>query len=373
MDGFWVEMGEYGRSPLSRGELLRIGDAALPQADLRVPMPGAHLLIHARDQDLHLVDCSQLPPQLHTGDGQGLRELTVFPGQRIYYGSMLLQILQEGGEPRVQVSSKRGDRSWGRWAPLGATVMGTLMLAVVGLGWEWHRYRQQVTQMSLDVADVAMSMLAEACYGEGDPTAAFYQETVREQWLDRMLPVGLRHQGGKPQANLLTLDAADSGALRIVGRLQPPVVLHWIGVDPTLLACEPFRPVLEREQKSEVEPVDWGQFAEEVGMALPKRLQRHGMQSLYLYNARRYCGFTWPLRQLAQGEESTLGQLVQKLAHLPQLSLQAFPDRQLERVLWDALTNLGEQETFEWELPPQDPWDLPSGRKCTSSPVVTAG
>ena len=358
MDSFSIQIGSLGRYPIPRGALLRVGDAFLPHVDVELPMPQAHLLIHARENDLHLVDCSDLPPQLHDGKNVGQREAFLVPGKVLYYGSLPISMLSDGAIPQPTVDAPRqGERP--RWIMQAAALaLGALSLVGLGVGLEWYRYQQLITTTSVGVADTAMAMLAEACYGQGDPMAAFYQESIREQWLDRILPVDLRAHESKTAPMIYSLDASAAGALRISAVVTPPRVLEWIGVASTQISCEPFRPRLELESGHDVTSLPWDRFSVEAGLLLPKRLERGGLQPEYLYNAKRYCGFTWPLRQVAQGDETHLAQLIHRLTHLPHLALQAFPDRQLEKNLWDALTNIGAQEAFSWELSPQDPWEI---------------
>lgn len=361
MDHHTLDFGPYGVIPLHSGAVLRVGHPSCLGTDLVLPLAGVHLLCHGRSDGVLMVNCSE-PPHLITHGSQTLTNQFVRVGDTVRIGSLDCKVL---GPPLSSASPVTSSRARASSHGTTLTAAGLLLGAASIWGWEAWRVGQCERMAALRLADQSMAMLAESIFGAGEGTAAFYDNVLCEKWLDRILTVDVKREPVRAIGYTFHLDEDPVTSALVLTAHGPESFWRTIlGLGYRDFTCDLTRPRILSQAGDEL---DWAWLGgEATGWVVPRRLQRKGISSGLLYHAERYRGFTWPLREIAQsGSEEVLRSIASALSQLPAMTLQAFPDRHCEKVLWQALANLGEEETFMWETSPEQVPSIPS-RKGSS-------
>jgi hypothetical protein len=347
MDGWVVDFGSCGVHLVPIGGVFRVGDPSVAGSDLTVPGSPVHLLLHGVESGIIVVQCGS--PSLPAGSVTPQKGLA--PSESMTVGSLTIQVLRHSNPASLPspASTPRARPRSRRWAVgLGAAC------ALITLAWvvESVRISQREQTAALCLADASMGILAEQIFGSGEGAAAFYDLGLRERWLDRILTVETKRESLKGSGYRLVLDEDPlTGSLRLLAEPSSSWWRSLLALTPRSLCCDLHRPAL---QTLDGELLDWVELGgESSGLVIPRRLARRGVPEGDLYNAQRYRGFTWPLRELAQQQPESLPMVVASLKLWPNLILQLGPDRRSEKMLWEALANLGEEESFLWESSPE--------------------
>jgi hypothetical protein len=361
MEHHTLDFGPYGVIPLHAGAVLRVGHATCLGVDLALPLAGVHLLCHGRADGVLIVNCSE-PPHLISYAGQTLTSQFLRVGDSIRIGTLECKIIgspMASAAPLASVRARKGHHG------VAFALVAVLGLSLSVWGWEAWRVQQRERVAAFRLADQSMAMLAESIFGGGEGTAAYYDNSLCEKWLDRILTVDVRREASKAIGYTFHLDEDPvTSALVLTAHGSNGFWRNILGLRYRDFTCDLTRPQL---LSGEGDELDWEWLGgESTGWVVPRRLQRKGISPGLLYHAERYRGFTWPLREMAQrGEEDLLRSIANALSQLPAMTLQAFPDRTCEKALWQALANLGEEETFMWETSPEQVPSIPSRRAAT--------